>query len=433
LAVADDGYRNVLGENNKPIEGSPHTAEDFDLPSSPDEIFGKYELSAFGFFETPPDFLYKKDCDENCECNGDVLCNGECDDCETIKYKNDTYLTASGGIADLYKTNLGILFFVPLALIIMIGFSLLKLSQRVVNIVFLYLVMPISISSMPLDDGARFATWRESMISNTLSVFGTVLTFNLFFMFIPFISTFKIPNASSFFNTIFVIIFILGVALAVQASRGMLASILGISTAQSGTLKELAKSITSKASGVSSAAQAVKRSLVGGGNSSSGVSNSVGAHASGHSSNNSSGNGPSHRFGGLLGHAVSAGKTGLKFALKSGKAGLSVGKSVGRSVTKAIDAGGRLLGGNAYTRGKKKMQNFISKTKSSIGNSIEKRAQTRALNKDNKNTKKTLKRETRAENSARRRENLMNDNGVIGRIAKNAGSIAHKIKNYRKK
>jgi hypothetical protein len=348
LAVSDDGYRYELGENNKST-GKLYTANDFVLPASSDSVFGTYRRDTLGLFELSPEVTYEKICTEDCVCSGDGTCDGNCEDCESqVAGSNETYKTASGGIADLFKTNLFILFFVPLVLIILIGLSLLKLAQRVFNIVFLYLIMPISISSMPLDDGARFSVWRESMISNSLSVYGTVLTFNLFFLFIPVFSNLKIPNASDFANTIFVVLFILGSAFAMKTAGEVLSSILGVSTPRAGTMKQLAKSITSGAHGVSNAARSTKKALFGGAGSS--VS---GQSAQGTNSNATGG----RKLGGIIGGVGSVAKTGLALALRAGK-----------TAVKALDTGGKVLGGNAYIRAKSGMQRFAKTTVGKVGN-----------------------------------------------------------------
>ena len=48
-----------------------------------------------------------------------------------------------------------------IALTIALIIAVLNLAKRVYEIVFTYFTMPISMSTLPLDDGARFKNWRE--------------------------------------------------------------------------------------------------------------------------------------------------------------------------------------------------------------------------------------------------------------------------------
>jgi hypothetical protein len=47
-----------------------------------------------------------------------------------------------------------------------------NLAKRVYEIVLLYIVMPISMSTLPLDDGARFKIWRETFVTKIILAYG---------------------------------------------------------------------------------------------------------------------------------------------------------------------------------------------------------------------------------------------------------------------
>ena len=51
------------------------------------------------------------------------------------------------------------------ALAIALVAAVLNLAKRIYEIIFMYFVMPMSMSTLPLDDGARFKTWRETFIT----------------------------------------------------------------------------------------------------------------------------------------------------------------------------------------------------------------------------------------------------------------------------
>jgi hypothetical protein len=198
------------------------TSEKFKPSMSPDEVFGLYDTDSFLGLEEAPG-KYEGHEQEDGSINWEI--------------KKDTY--QSGGIADLYKTNIFLLFITPLILLILIGFSLLKLTRRLFDVVFLYIVMPFFASSIPLDDGSRFKLWRENIIAKTLSVYGTVVAFNLFIMFIDALGRFSIGKEGSFINPVFSLVLIIGGAMAAAGGAELFTSMLGGQQQQSGNLGQM--------------------------------------------------------------------------------------------------------------------------------------------------------------------------------------------------
>jgi hypothetical protein len=176
------------------------------------KFFGEYNTSDLTGFEKAPDRVEPILDDE-----GNIIGWDE----EKNHYKKGT------GIADLYKTNLLLLFCVPVVILILFCVSVFKLAKRLFEIVFLYLVMPFTISSIPLDDGSRFKIWRETIIAKTLSVYGTLVAFNLFFLFFGYISQIKLVNANDWVNTLFNVILIIGASLAACGGAELFVSLLG--------------------------------------------------------------------------------------------------------------------------------------------------------------------------------------------------------------
>jgi hypothetical protein len=68
--------------------------------------------------------------------------------------------------------------------LIMIG-ALFMFIQRVFDLLILYLVSPLFVAAIPLDDGAAFGKWRELFIGKIFSGFGTVISMKLFFLLVP--------------------------------------------------------------------------------------------------------------------------------------------------------------------------------------------------------------------------------------------------------
>lgn len=152
------------------------------------DIFGGYNAALFGIWPT------------SWKCNGMVNPN------------NFMYLPALiAGIA------LGI------ALII----AILNLAKRVYEIIYLYFCMPVSMSTLPLDDGARFKNWREQFLTKIILAYGAVLSVNVFVLLLPLIQQMSISGASGFANSIFLIFMIVGGAMVIPAGQPLFARLFG--------------------------------------------------------------------------------------------------------------------------------------------------------------------------------------------------------------
>lgn len=127
---------------------------------------------------------------------------------------------------DLSEMN----FFVGIAsgLVILIMFALaaLRFVQRLFDIILLYIISPVSVSTIPVDDGQRFKLWREMLVSKVLGAYGIILSMNLFFLIIPQITQISFFE-SSFQNGLVTILFIIGGAFAVSKAQMVIAQLTG--------------------------------------------------------------------------------------------------------------------------------------------------------------------------------------------------------------
>ena len=118
-----------------------YSASNMDVTSlSVSKILGGYDTALFGIWPT------------SWKCNGMVNPN--------------TFMYLPALIAGIALT---------IALII----AVLNLAKRVYEIVFTYFTMPISMSTLPLDDGARFKNWREMFVTKIVLAYGAVLAVNI--------------------------------------------------------------------------------------------------------------------------------------------------------------------------------------------------------------------------------------------------------------
>ena len=113
------------------------------------------------------------------------------------------------------------------ALAIALVVAILNLAKRVYEIIFMYFVMPMSMSTLPLDDGARFKTWRETFITKIVIAYGTVFSVNIFVLLLPLITRMRIDEISGFGNSMFLIFMIVGGAMVIPAGQALFCKLFG--------------------------------------------------------------------------------------------------------------------------------------------------------------------------------------------------------------
>ena len=84
---------------------------------------------------------------------------------------------------------------IVLVAMFMMGF---KLAERVFMLIFYYIISPLILAVSPLDDGNRFAIWRDSVIAKLLASGGIIVCISLFLVCMPVIKNF---STSVFGNT----------------------------------------------------------------------------------------------------------------------------------------------------------------------------------------------------------------------------------------
>lgn len=114
-----------------------------------------------------------------------------------------------------------------IALVIALVVAIVNLAKRVYEIVFMYLIMPMSLSTLSLDDGARFKNWRETFVTKILLAYGTIFSVNVFILILPLISQMSIPNISGFGNSMFLLFMIIGGAMVIPAGQTLFARLFG--------------------------------------------------------------------------------------------------------------------------------------------------------------------------------------------------------------
>jgi len=103
--------------------------------------------------------------------------------------------------------------------------AILNLAKRIYEIVLLYVILPTTLSTLPLDDGARFKVWRETTISKIVTAYGSIISINLYILLSPLLLKMQIDGASRIANTLFLIFMIVGGAMVIPSSQSLFARI----------------------------------------------------------------------------------------------------------------------------------------------------------------------------------------------------------------
>lgn len=114
-----------------------------------------------------------------------------------------------------------------IALTIALVIAVINLAKRVYEIAFMYIVMPLSMSTLPLDDGARFKVWRETFLTKILLAYGSVFSVNVFILILPLITQMKINGISGFGNSMFIIFMIIGGSMVIPSGQALFARLFG--------------------------------------------------------------------------------------------------------------------------------------------------------------------------------------------------------------
>ena len=114
-----------------------------------------------------------------------------------------------------------------IALGIALIIAVLNLAKRIYEIIYLYFCMPVSMSTLPLDDGARFKNWREQFVTKIILAYGAVLSVNVFVLLLPLIQQMSLPGVGGFGNSIFTIFMIVGGSMVIPAGQTLFARLFG--------------------------------------------------------------------------------------------------------------------------------------------------------------------------------------------------------------
>ena len=149
---------------------------------------------------------------------------------------------------DFYPSNFNFIegFVSAVLLLFILAGAAVIFIRRLFELLLLYLVSPLFVSTIPLDDGATFARWRELFVAKFFSGFGVIFSMRYYLLLVPSIAgnrlclySMKLPNAVMI-NSVLKMFMIIGGAWAVYKSQSLIMQILNQEAAameqQSGAL-----------------------------------------------------------------------------------------------------------------------------------------------------------------------------------------------------
>ncbi len=113
---------------------------------------------------------------------------------------------------DLTDINYFLGFVGGYVVLMMVVKAMMTFVERIISLVTLFIVAPISVSSSVLDDGARFKLWRDQVINKFLTAYGALIALNIYSLLIGLILriNFFTGGNADFLNRLAQFLFIIG-------------------------------------------------------------------------------------------------------------------------------------------------------------------------------------------------------------------------------
>ena len=139
-----------------------------------------------------------------------------------ISYLNQSDISKVYNVMSInYFASIGGGLFVLICLLI----GALLFIRRIYDVMLLYILSPLVISTSVLDDGARISTLKELIFSKILSAYGIVFSLNIFFLIMPEIQEIKIEG-SALKKEVFDMLFMMGGIIAATHAHRLISSLI---------------------------------------------------------------------------------------------------------------------------------------------------------------------------------------------------------------
>ena len=191
------------------------------------------------------------------------------DDTIGMEKEDKPYVSGKEPMVEMESFNFLLAFFVTVMLLVNVVLSMVGLVKRVFDIVALFIMLPLISATIPLDDGARFKAWRETVISKVVLAYGAVISINIFMLVVPVIQnidTATIWGDSWIMPALFKTCMLVGGGLCVNGGQQLIARVFGTSAEESRDMANSARSLLSGAVAAGGLMRGMKNLAVGGAN-----------------------------------------------------------------------------------------------------------------------------------------------------------------------
>ncbi len=131
-------------------------------------------------------------------------------------------------------------YFAAVIVLVALVSACLGLGKRVYDLVILFLSLPLIASTIPLDDGARFKVWRETVISKVILAYGAVFAVNVFMIMLPMITTMPVDGIGG--NILRMFLIVCG-GLSISGGMMLFARLFGTDAAESRDVAQSARTL----------------------------------------------------------------------------------------------------------------------------------------------------------------------------------------------
>lgn len=148
-------------------------------------------------------------------------------------------------MVEMETFNFLLAYLVVVIMLVAIIWAMLGLVKRIYDLVLLLMALPLISATIPLDDGARFKQWRDSVVSKVILAYGVVLSINIFLLITPLINSISFDSLgwSAFVENLFKAFMLIGGALAINGGQLLFARLFGSSAEESREMAHSARAM----------------------------------------------------------------------------------------------------------------------------------------------------------------------------------------------
>ena len=159
-------------------------------------------------------------------------------------------------------------YLVLVIMLVAIIWSMLSLVKRIYDLVLLFIALPLVSATIPLDDGARFKQWRDSVISKVVLAYGVVFSINIFLLITPLLNDINFVSLgwSAFLENLFKAFMLIGGALSINGGQLLFARLLGTSAEEGREMAHSARALMAGVAAAGGLAKGAKNAVFGGTN-----------------------------------------------------------------------------------------------------------------------------------------------------------------------